>query len=99
MITQVWTYDENYIYTGQKIVEEIGENMTNISPLSNGTTGTMPYRPRFDIESQKWVEDMTDEEIEKYKEQQEKIRPKVKSIYTKLEMAIADLEIDILNKE
>ena len=26
MITQVWTYDENYIYTGQKIVEEIGEN-------------------------------------------------------------------------
>ena len=41
--------------------------MTTISPLSNGNTGSIPYRPRFDEENQVWVEDMTESEIESWK--------------------------------
>ena len=64
---QVWLYDENKIYIKTIRVEELGENMTTISPLSNGNTGSIPYRPRFDEENQVWVEDMTESEIESWK--------------------------------
>ena len=65
---QVWLYDENKIYTMSTMVDELEENMTTISPISNGDIGTTPHRPRFDEENQVWVEDMTEEEIKALEE-------------------------------
>ena len=65
---QVFIYDENKIYIKTYEVEELGKNMTTVSPLSGDKTGTIPYRPRFDEENQVWVEDMTEEEIKAWEE-------------------------------
>ena len=68
---QVFLYDENKIYIKTDIVEKLGENMTTVSLLNNDKTGTIPHRPRFDEVNQVWVEDMTQDEIREWEDNQQ----------------------------
>lgn len=56
---QVWCYDTNKIFTESIFVEEVGENMTTVSPNGLGL-----YCKKFDGE--KWIEGWTQEQIDEW---------------------------------
>lgn len=59
---QVWLYDENKVFIESTFVEEILENMTTVPLLVGYIT------PTFNEELQEWYEGATQEEIDKWHE-------------------------------
>ena len=60
---QVWCYDENMIFTESIFVDKIAENMTTVSPNGLGL-----YCKKWDYKNKKWVEGLTEEEIQSQKQ-------------------------------
>ena len=92
---QVWLYDKNNVFTESKLVYEVAENMTVI-PLLVGYV-----KPTFNEELQQWYEGATEEEIQKWQEENKVVHQpsEMEILKTELEQAqktIADLEVELL---
>lgn len=66
----VFIYDKNNFFIKPLLIELVEDGMryTEVSPLSNGLTGSMPFKPVFDETNQIWSEGATQEEIDAWNE-------------------------------